>query len=162
MKIIKNNIKFIIGFIVGIVAAGGIVYAAVSASEVNYTKEGTAITNVEQALNDLSQNKIKPGKNISTFSYITKAASISDAEVDRVYFLTLLFDNNLSNLEPSITGGTILKYNKSTANISGTAACSRYIHTLLVKATSTNIEVSWGSFADGNAWTGNTEWYLFD
>ena len=54
MKFSKNNMKLIIGFLIGMVLTGGIVYAAVSASEVNYTTDkNVEIKNVEQALNDL-------------------------------------------------------------------------------------------------------------
>ena len=49
MKFLKNNFKVIIAFILGLVLAGGIVYAAVSASEIEY-KNGKS---VEQALNEL-------------------------------------------------------------------------------------------------------------
>lgn len=58
MKFIKNNFKIIIAFIIGVVLAGGIVYAATSASEIEYTVEGrTDINTVADALNDLYINK---------------------------------------------------------------------------------------------------------
>ena len=54
MKFLKNNLKVIIAFILGATVAGGIVYAATSASEVTYsTSKNAEIKNVEQALNDL-------------------------------------------------------------------------------------------------------------
>ena len=77
MKILKNNLKVIIAFIVGVILAGGIVYAAVvSASEVSYTTAKNAnITNVQEALNDLySKNQ----NNITiTSTSISKVASAS-------------------------------------------------------------------------------------
>ena len=54
MKFLKSNLKVIIGFIIGVILAGGIVYATVSATEVDYTTEkNTEIKNVSDALNDL-------------------------------------------------------------------------------------------------------------
>ena len=53
MKILKNNLKLIIGFVIGVILAGGVAYAAVTASEIGYTRTGTSITNVAQALNNL-------------------------------------------------------------------------------------------------------------
>ena len=49
-------IALVVAFIVGAVLASGIVYAAVSAHEVSYTRTGTSIKNVEEALNDLYSN----------------------------------------------------------------------------------------------------------
>lgn len=57
MNFLKKNIRTIIGFIVGVILAGGIVYAATSASQVNYTTEKNAdIKTVADALNDLYSN----------------------------------------------------------------------------------------------------------
>ena len=53
MKILKNNIKLIIGFFIGLILAGGVVYAAVSASEIGYTRTGSSVKNVSEALNEL-------------------------------------------------------------------------------------------------------------
>lgn len=54
MKFLKNNLKVIIAFIIGLILAGGIVYAATSANQVIYTTTKNAeIQNVEDALNDL-------------------------------------------------------------------------------------------------------------
>lgn len=69
MKFIKNNLKFIIGFVLGAILTGGIVYAAVSASEVSYTTDINAnIKNVGDALNDLYSKSI----NANTTQSITK------------------------------------------------------------------------------------------
>ena len=54
MKLIKNNIKGIIGFLIGVILTGGVAYAATSASKVDYTTpKNENIINVEGALNDL-------------------------------------------------------------------------------------------------------------
>ena len=74
MKVLKNNLKTIIAFIIGAILTGGIVYATVNASGVNYSTEKNAeIENVEQALNDLynktnSTNVKKYKKDTFTFS----------------------------------------------------------------------------------------------
>ena len=60
MNFLKKNIRTIIGFIVGVILASGIVYAAVSASEVSYTTNKNAnVKNVSEALNDLYSMKTK-------------------------------------------------------------------------------------------------------
>ena len=54
MKFLKNNLKVIIAFLLGTILTGGIVYAAVSASEISYTTNKNAnIKYVSEALNDL-------------------------------------------------------------------------------------------------------------
>lgn len=55
MKFLKNNLKVIIGFIVGLILASSITVYAYSyfSSDIVYTREGTEIENVSQALNDL-------------------------------------------------------------------------------------------------------------
>ena len=60
MKFLKNNLKVIIAFIVGIILASSItVYAySYAAKDVSYTKPGeNAPIDVERALNDLYANK---------------------------------------------------------------------------------------------------------
>lgn len=61
MKFLKNNLKLVIGLIIGAILASGItVYATTTylANQVIYTREGTDIKNVEEALNDLYGKKI--------------------------------------------------------------------------------------------------------
>ena len=55
MKMINNNKKLIIGFLFGIILASTLSVCAYSylAENIGYTKDGTEITNVKQALNDL-------------------------------------------------------------------------------------------------------------
>lgn len=74
----KNKITkcmtLIIGFIVGVVFASSIaVYAVVNASDINYTRTGTNITSVEDALNDLYAKNVEIRKieniNSTTKSY---------------------------------------------------------------------------------------------
>ena len=60
MKFLKNNLKLIIGILIGTILAGGIVYAATSASQVTYTTDKNAeIETVAEALNDLYSIKTK-------------------------------------------------------------------------------------------------------
>lgn len=50
MKFLKNNLKIIIAFIVGVILAGGIVYAATSAEQIDYTTDkNSEIKNVKEA-----------------------------------------------------------------------------------------------------------------
>ena len=60
MKFIKRNLKLFIGFLIGTVLAGGIVYAATTnAKDVTYTTSKNAeISNVADALNDLYKKQI--------------------------------------------------------------------------------------------------------
>lgn len=61
-KLLKKEV--IIAFIVGIILASGIVYAATSANQVTYiTSKNENVQNVEQALNDLY--KLNSNKNLS-------------------------------------------------------------------------------------------------
>ena len=59
MKFIKNNLKVIIGFIIGVILASSITVYAYSylASDISYTRDGTNIKSVEEALNELYRNK---------------------------------------------------------------------------------------------------------
>ena len=58
MKILKDNLKVIIAFVLGAVLTGEIVYAATSANQVTYaTEKNLKIKNVEEALNDLYSKK---------------------------------------------------------------------------------------------------------
>ena len=69
MKFLKNNLKIIIAFIVGVILAGGIVYAAVSAEQIDYTTDkNTEIKNVKEALNDLYNKNTKTPKQVSTLT----------------------------------------------------------------------------------------------
>ena len=66
-KVFKNNIKLIIGIIIGGLLSGGVVYAAVSASAVTYSNtnsglkdsNGNNVTNVQEAI-DVLYSKVKP------------------------------------------------------------------------------------------------------
>ena len=67
MKFLKNNLKLIIGLIVGAILAGGIVYAAISAREVTYTTSKNAqVQTVADALNDLYKNKKETFTKVAT------------------------------------------------------------------------------------------------
>ena len=72
MKFIKENIKLLIVFLIGMLISGGIVYAVTSASDVVYTREGTDIKSVADALNDLYN------KNNSEFKLIWENANSSN------------------------------------------------------------------------------------
>lgn len=61
-----KNLKVMIAFILGLILSGGIVYAAVSAKQINYTREDTEIKSVEDALNDLYNKQTHTYKNMIT------------------------------------------------------------------------------------------------
>ena len=89
MEFIKNNLKVMIAFIVGIILAGGIVYAATYANQVTYgTDKNVKISTVEEALNDLYANMRKTPdtvtliENIDYWNY-----SISFNPSDYKYFI---------------------------------------------------------------------------
>ena len=48
MKILKNNKKFFIGFILGIILASTVTIYAYNAIAINYTRQGTDIQNVSK------------------------------------------------------------------------------------------------------------------
>ena len=72
-RIIKNNLKVIIAFIIGIVLSGSIVYAInVASSSVSYSRNGSTVLNVEGALNELytrANTWINPNNNFGTPQY---------------------------------------------------------------------------------------------
>lgn len=93
MKFFKNNLKVIIGFVIGVILTGGIVYAVTSASEVIYTtSKNTEIKTVADALNDLYKYK-----NSSTAQYIGTYTSESAANA-----------NNATLTIPSVEKGNYL------------------------------------------------------
>ena len=76
MKFIKNNFKLFIGFLIGLILAGGIVYAVVSAGEIEYTTNKNAnIKTVEDALNDLYLENLNSYKILETGTFTTASTS---------------------------------------------------------------------------------------
>ena len=76
MKILKSNLKGIIGFIIGVIIASSIaVYAySCAAKDVSYTKPGTnQEISVETALNDLYSKSNKTAQQVATLT--TQGAS---------------------------------------------------------------------------------------
>ena len=71
MRYLKNNLKLIISFILGIILASGITVYATSylAKDITYTRENTNVKSVEDALNDLYRNK-KETTNIDSFYFL--------------------------------------------------------------------------------------------
>ena len=99
MKILKNNIKLIIGLIIGAILSGGIVYATSTylASQVDYNKNGQA--KVSNALDDLYSKVPSGEQNITTNGTydISKKASVivNVSEINK----TLLWTNASPNSE---------------------------------------------------------------
>ena len=93
MKIIKSNLKLIVGFIVGVILTGGLVYAATSAKDVDYTTEkNSEISTVEEALNDLysKQSELETKKCASGSGVLDTTDVIEinnlDFKPDYIYF----------------------------------------------------------------------------
>ena len=88
-SILKNNIKFFLGFLIGGIMFGGIgIYAATSLSfasgDVDHTKTDGTKTNVKDALNDLyllAENNSKPVSTHLIGSFSTGNAT-GDATID--------------------------------------------------------------------------------
>ena len=78
LVVLKNNLKLIIGIIIGAILASSITIYAYNyyANQIGYTKDGTDIENVSQALNDL-YSKISTPKSIIALQSEDKVSSIS-------------------------------------------------------------------------------------
>ena len=91
MKFLRNNLKVVIAFILGLILAGGIVYAAtVAANEIDYTTaKNSSVKNVEQALNDLYANRDAGNPNSVTLveNYDYAHPSINFSVGDYKYFI---------------------------------------------------------------------------
>ena len=70
MNFIKKNLKVVISFIIGVLLASGITVYATSylAKDISYSRDGTEINNVQDALNDLYA-KSKTNFNYDTIYY---------------------------------------------------------------------------------------------
>lgn len=78
-KLFKKEV--IISFIIGVILASSIaVYAAINASDINYTRAGTNITSVEGALNDL-YSKTNNIDNYDNKTYIDTGITIINNRV---------------------------------------------------------------------------------
>lgn len=83
MKFLKNNYKLIVGILIGTILSGGIVYAAVSASQVTYKNN----TSVETALNELyGIIKNRPDTTLNFVLRNTNNGSTSVAEIPSAMF----------------------------------------------------------------------------
>lgn len=116
-KVFKNNIKIILAVIIAIVITGGIsVYATASilANDVGYTKQGTDVTNVAEALNDL-------------YSKIGNKIIFSGTVGYEVYGGTFYYDFNSndvnSNYIKSSTEDTTVDNNSLTVSLTMNKAC---------------------------------------
>ena len=101
MKIIKNNVKFITGFILGAIIFGGGVYAAtlIDSKDVTYTPSDNNfdVSNVESALNEL---------------YAKIATSTDELNSsNKVYYLGTSNTYNIKTLFPDIDYTTLTNNN---------------------------------------------------
>ena len=125
MKILKNNIKLIIGFFIGLILAGGVVYAAVSASEIGYTRTGSNVKNVSEALNELYTKYNNGELQYDTFdsngyvnspsaeTFFTKNLSVPEG-IKKIYIYSHVA-STWGVDEPTITSDIITNQNTSIA-----------------------------------------------
>ena len=89
MKFLKNNFKLIIGFIIGIILASGVVYAVTSANQVSYTTEkNEKIETVADALNELYLYK-KKEITLTGNSYTSRDFSCGICGINNVKKITI-------------------------------------------------------------------------
>lgn len=103
MKYLKNNLKVIIAFLLGAMLTGGVAYAVISAQDVTYTKEGTEIKNVGEALNDL-YNKSELPKQFK----ILKMESFSDTNNDNAFLWMYLDVQKYSKITFTFSGSNVV------------------------------------------------------
>ena len=123
-EIIKNNYKFIFMFILGIIVAGGGVYAAtvVSGSMITYdnSSSGLSSTNVQDAVDELSgkadTNSIKTLPNIiAAYKYSTATTATRCTTGDEsTCVVTYCYTSSASG---SCEPGTIIKYKVNDSEI---------------------------------------------
>lgn len=135
MNFLKNNIRIIIGLIIGVLIASGITVYAYSyiASDISYTKPGTETAiSVEEALNDLYSKSNKTSQQVTTLTtqgesytfqndgYITGTASTPDG-----WNANLLFDGEPIAVCP---GDTTRTFQVSVYVTKGTVVQTRSDH----------------------------------
>ena len=106
-KALKKEVLIgLICFVIGTLLASGIaVYATISASGINYTKQGTNIQNVSQALNDLYT---KTKYNSGTTTIANNSLSIPvESNCNRIYLYVQKPNNSgyaIQLLFPGVSG----------------------------------------------------------
>ena len=122
----KNNLKFIFGFIAGVIISGGIgIYAAslsFESGDVAHTKTDGTTTTVKAAIDDLYSKASTPTILTGTLSSVSASVSTtfdlssynikSDASNVLVYISS--YSGSLSGTGGSITGSLTKSYNSST------------------------------------------------
>ena len=169
MKFFKNNLKLIIGFIIGVIIASGITVYAYSyfASDVGYTKpETTTATSVETALNELYELSgkckiyefnLNIDQDITTndaYYYFTKSDKENLLVIYAKFTINTTYDgqniitiNNLPNKN----------YTQIYKNISGTENPSIRSDSISNGTFSTTIDANYGGYKNA----GNSTWFRF-
>lgn len=143
-QFIKNNLKFIFGFILGIILISTSIYAAtnlISSSEVSYTKTDGTTTTVETVLNDLytALNNITNNslEDIDLSNSVTvNYTDVFNAEENSLYLAFQISYHSASSdssVFGTFNGATILSEN-IIANLSSTKS-----RICIIKANSSNI-----------------------
>ena len=153
-KVIKSNIKFIIGVITGAILFGGIgIYAATltfASGDVAHTNSDGTTTTVQAAINDLYEKAENVGT--STPTILTATLSSTSASVSTTFDLSSYniksdasnvlvyissYSGSLSGTGGSITGSLTKSYNSETKILTVTRSSSDYV----VRSNSCNIVV---------------------
>lgn len=118
-NLLKKNVRLIVGFIIGVILTGGIVYATTSAREVVYTTEKNAeIKNVESALNDLYRKTTNENNQLKfiNHSMFSKTATLTEKGS---YYIAVCSYSTLGTsaaagytLMTSVTNGTYSEISK--------------------------------------------------
>ena len=170
MKFLKNNLKLIIGFVIGAVLTGGIVYAAVtSATEITYsTNKNEEVETVADALNDLYS--IKNNIDMSDAGeFIGRFATSSTFKNNKVAPLTI---DNLTVGEKyfmvilrASTGGTnaVISDPSMSATTFSNMTCTKIIDNCVYNftPTDTSVTINFGSNTGGNTCGGYSYAFIF-
>lgn len=165
MKILKNNIKLIIGFFIGLILAGGVVYAAVSASEIGYTRTGSSVKNVSEALNELYTKYNNGELQYDTFdsngyvnspsaeTFFTKNLSVPEG-IKKIYIYSHVA-STWGVCEPTITSSSIIEQQNTTLAkhdlISGRMDSASYLTVIDTNGNAGSITIGYGCEGPGDS-----------
>ena len=143
MKLLKNNIKLIVGFILGIIISSGVVYAVSTisdSSEITFDNTGTALssTNVESALTELAtkignggtSQAVELGTNTS-YNIATLYPNIDYTQLTVDNFYYKIGNRSFGSVSSNLAGGNAaylafasptISYDNSTGIVSCTRA----------------------------------------
>lgn len=150
-EIIKNNYKFAFMFILGIIVAGGGVYAAttISGKAITYdnSSSGLSSTNVQDAVDELSgkadTSSIKTLPNIiAAYEYSTATATMCKTGEESTCVATYCYTKSTSG---SCKPGTIIKYKVNDTKIKNFNVISDKGNTITMQSIETLGSTNWSN-----------------